>query len=103
MPRNGKPRDRVAPAQGSEDAQASQAEYLQDSQSTRVPQALLSSAITVSDGRRVLGYIVEVTGSATAVISDGQTISTHRSRREAFRAISIAAAGRAALPSNSAP
>jgi hypothetical protein len=64
-----------------------------------ITQAQLSSAIVVSDGRRTLGYIVESKGNAIAVSLDGHAISTHRSRREAFKSIS-AASGRAAQPSS---
>jgi hypothetical protein len=78
----------VAPGQGSESARASQAEYLQNSQHRTISQALLSSAIAVSDGREMLGFIVEIDDTAVAVTADGLSIGTYRTRREAFSAIS---------------
>jgi hypothetical protein len=62
----------------------------------RIPQALFSSAIAVSDGRALIGHIVEIECTPVAVATDGVTIGTFGRRQEAFQAISAATAGRAA-------
>jgi hypothetical protein len=59
-----------------------------DGQSSVISPAQLSEAITVTNGRELLGYIVHVKGSAVAVSPDGITLGTFRQRKEAFTAIS---------------
>jgi hypothetical protein len=59
-----------------------------DGQSSVISPAQLSEAISVSNGRELLGYIVHVKGCAVAVSPDGITIGAFRQRKEAFTAIS---------------
>jgi hypothetical protein len=90
----------AARAPALENAQASQAQRLQNIDRRRISQAELSQALAVSDGRHLRGYVLETKGASLATDPDGAIIGAFATRRQAFHAISTAAAGRDAQPSN---